>query len=145
MAKIFDEISRTFDEYLLIPNLTTKDCVPGKIDLSTTITKFKAGKTEPLHLNVPVVSAAMQAVSNHTLAIELARCGGMSFIYCSQSIESQADMIRKVKAFKAGFVTSDSNLKPNDTLDDLLKLKEKTGHSTMAVTDDGEPNGTHWA
>jgi len=141
MAKIFDEISRTFDEYLLIPNLTTKECVPNKIDLSTTITKFQVGKTQPLQINVPMVSAAMQAVSNHTLAIELARCGGLSFVFCSQSIESQADMIRRVKAFKAGFVTSDSNLKPGDTLDDLLRLKEKTGHSTAAVTDDGEPNG----
>ena len=141
MAKIFDDISRTFDEYLLIPNLTTKECVPGLIDLSTTITKFKAAKTQPLKLNIPVVSAAMQAVSNHTLAIELARSGGLSFIYCSQSIESQADMIRKVKDFKAGFVTSDSNLKPEDTLEDLLRLKEKTGHSTMAVTENGEPNG----
>ena len=141
MAKIFDEISRTFDEYLLIPNLTTKDCIPGKIDLSTTITKHKPGKTQAININLPVVSAAMQAVSNHTLAIELARCGGLSFIYCSQSIESQVDMIRKVKDFKAGFVTSDSNLKPHDTLEDLLRLKEKTGHSTMAVTENGEPEG----
>ena len=141
MAKIFDEISRTFDEYLLIPNLTTKDCIPGKIDLSTTITKHKPGKTQAININLPVVSAAMQAVSNHTLAIELARCGGLSFIYCSQSIESQVDMIRKVKDFKAGFVTSDSNLKPHDTLEDLLRLKERTGHSTMAVTENGEPNG----
>jgi IMP dehydrogenase len=141
MANIFEEISRTFDEYLLIPNLTTKECVPNKINLSTTITKFQVGKTHPIWINVPMVSAAMQAVSNHTLAIELARCGGLSFVFCSQSIESQADMIRRVKAFKAGFVTSDSNLKPGDTLDDLLLLKEKTGHSTMAITDDGEPNG----
>jgi IMP dehydrogenase len=141
MAKIFDEISRTFDEYLLIPNLTTRDCIPSKIDLSTTITKFKPGKSRPITINVPLVSASMQAVSNHTLAIELARSGGLSFIYSSQAIDKQADMIRKVKAFKAGFVTSDSNLKPDDTLDALLRLKDKTGHSTMAVTGNGEPNG----
>ncbi len=141
MAKIFDEISRTFDEYLLIPNLTTRDCIPSRIDLSTTITKFKTGNTQPIKINMPVVSASMQAVSNHTLAIELARCGGLSFLYSSQPIEKQADMIKKVKAFKAGFVTSDSNLKPDDTLEDLLHLKDKTGHSTMAITDNGEPNG----
>jgi IMP dehydrogenase len=141
MAKIFEEISRTFDEYLLIPNLTTSACIPNVIDLATTITKYKEGKTEPLRMNIPLVSAAMQAVSNHTLAIELARCGGLSFVYCSQSIESQTDMIRRVKAFKAGFVTSDSNLKPDDTLQDLLSLKEQTGHSTMPVTHNGEPNG----
>jgi IMP dehydrogenase len=141
MAKIFDEISRTFDEYLLIPNLTTRDCIPSKIDLATTITRFKTGKSNPITINVPLVSASMQAVSNHTLAIELARCGGLSFIYSSQPIEKQADMIRKVKAFKAGFVTSDSNLKPDDTLEVLLRLKDRTGHSTMAVTDNGEPTG----
>ncbi len=141
MAKIFDEISRTFDEYLLIPNLTTRECIPSKIDLSTAITKYRPDATKPLRMNIPLVSAAMQAVSNHTLAIELARCGGISFIYCSQPIDQQADMVRKVKDFKAGFVTSDSNLRPDQTLADLLKLKEKTGHSTVAVTDTGEPNG----
>jgi IMP dehydrogenase len=141
MAKIFEEISRTFDEYLLIPNLTTKHCTPNLIDLSTTITKYKQGESDPLRINIPMVSAAMQAVSNHTLAIELARCGGLSFVFGSQSTESQADMIRRVKAFKAGFVTSDSNLKPDDTLEDLLQLKEKTGHSTMPVTKNGDPNG----
>ena len=141
MAKIFDEVSRTFEEYLLVPNLTTKDCIPAKIDLSTSITKFKKGKTQAIRTNVPIVSAAMQAVSNHTLAIELARSGGLSFIYSSQSIQGQVDMIRKVKDFKAGFVTSDSNLKPDNTLDDLMRLKAKTGHSTVAITEDGEPNG----
>jgi len=141
MAKIFDEISRTFDEYILIPNLTTKDCAPSKIRLSTSLAKYREEDPRPLRLNIPIVSAIMQSVSNHTLAIELARSGGMSFIYCSQPIEKQADMIRKVKSYKAGFVTSDSNLKPDNTLQDLLDLKEKTGHSTMAVTENGEPNG----
>ncbi len=141
MVKIFDEISRTFEEYLLVPNLTTKECMPGKIDLATVITKYKRKNNQAVKLNIPIVSAAMQAVSNHTLAIELSRCGGLSFIFCSQSVELQADMVRKVKAFKAGFVNSDSNLKPDNTLADLLVLKQKTGHSTVAVTDSGEPNG----
>jgi IMP dehydrogenase len=141
MVKIFDEISRTFEEYLLVPNLTTKSCMPSNINLTTTITKYKNGVSQPKQINIPIVSAAMQSVSNHTLAIELARCGGLSFIYCSQSIDQQVDMVKKVKAFKAGFVTSDSNLKPDNTLDELLQLKEKTGHSTMAVTDSGDPNG----
>lgn len=141
MAKIFDEVSRTFDEYLLIPNLTTKKCTPQSIDLSTPLAKFKEKETKNLRLNIPIVSAIMQAVSNHTLAIELARCGGLSFIFSSQSIEKQVDMVRRVKTFKAGFVTSDSNLKPDNSIADLLKLKEKTGHSTVAITDDGQPNG----
>ena len=141
MGKIFDEVSRTFDEYLLIPNLTTKKCTPQSIDLSTPLSKFKDGDTRQLRLNIPVVSAIMQAVSNHTLAIELARCGGLSFIFSSQAIDKQAEMVRKVKTFKAGFVTSDSNLTPDNTIEDLLKLKIKTGHSTVAITHDGQPNG----
>ena len=141
MAKILKEISRTFDEYLLIPNLTTKECVPENVDLSTYLAKFKKGDPKPMKLNIPMVSAIMQAVSNHTLAIELARCGGLSFIYCSQPIDKQAEMVRKVKTYKAGFVTSDSNLTPDSTLADLLALKEKTGHSTIAVTHNGQPTG----
>ena len=141
MAKIYKEISRTFDEYLLIPNLTTKQCTPQNVDLSTSLAKFKKDDPNSLRMNIPMVSAIMQAVSNHTLAIELARCGGLAFIFCSQSIDKQADMVRKVKTFKAGFVSSDSNLTPNNTIADLLKLKEKTGHSTVAITDNGHPNG----
>jgi IMP dehydrogenase len=141
MAKIFDEVSRTFDEYLLIPNLTTRQCTPNNVDLATSLAKYKSGDAGVLRLNIPVVSAIMQAVSNHTLAIELARCGGLSFVFTSQAIDKQVEMIRKVKTFKAGFVTSDSNLTPDNTIADLLQLTEKTGHSTIAITDDGLPNG----
>jgi IMP dehydrogenase len=141
MAKIYDDISRTFDEYLLVPNLTTKKCIPSNVDLTVPLVKFKKGTTPPLKLNIPFVSSIMQAVSNHTLAIELARYGGLSFIFCSQPIEKQAEMVRKVKSFKAGFVTSDSNTTPDSTLSDVLSIKEKTGHSTIAVTDNGLPNG----
>jgi IMP dehydrogenase len=141
MAKIFEEISRTFDEYLLIPNLTSRNCTPNNITLTAPISKYKPGETKPLMLNIPIVSAIMQSVSNHTLAIELARCGGLSFIYCSQAVEKQVEMVKKVKTFKAGFLTSDSNLKPENTISDLLLLKEKTGHSTVAITDNGQPNG----
>ncbi len=141
MAEIFEEISRTFDEYILIPNLTTKKCAPQNIDLSTHLAKYKSNDEKPLRMNIPIVSAIMQAVSNHTLAIELARCGGLAFIFGSQAIEKQAEMVRKVKTFKAGFVTSDSNLKPDNTIADLLDLKEKTGHSTVAITENGEANG----
>jgi IMP dehydrogenase len=141
MAEIFDETSRTFDEYLLIPNLTTQKCAPQNIDLSTALAKIRSSDPSPLRMNIPIVSAIMQAVSNHTLAIEIARCGGLAFIYCSQAIDKQVEMVRKVKTFKAGFVTSDTNLRPDNTISDLLAIKEKTGHSTTAVTDDGSPNG----
>ncbi len=141
MAYFYESVSRTFREYLLVPNLTTKECSPDRIRLNTPLVKYKKGETSDISLNIPFVSAIMQAVSNDTLAVALAKSGGLSFVFCSQPIDSQVDMIRKVKKFKAGFVISDSNLRPDQTLDDVIRLKEKTGHSTMAVTSDGSPNG----
>ena len=141
MAFIYDEPSHTFSEYLLIPGFTSKECTPANVSLKTPLVKFRKGEEPAISLNIPLVSAVMQAVSNDTLAIALAKEGGLSFIYGSQSIESQAAMVRKVKNYKAGFVVSDSNLRPTDTLADVLALREKTGHSTMAVTEDGSPNG----
>ncbi|GHV51674.1 inosine 5-monophosphate dehydrogenase [Bacteroidia bacterium] len=94
-----------------------------------------------IRLNIPFVSAIMQSVSGPELAIELARHGGLSFIFGSQPVESQAEMVRKVKKFKSGFVVSDSNLTPENRLADVLNLIKKTGHSTIGITDDGSPNG----
>ncbi len=142
MAKIFEEESRTFSEYLLIPNLTTEKNTPDQVDLSAPVCKYRKGQEESkLKINIPMVSAVMQAVSDDGLAVELARCGGMSFIFQSQSVESQCNMIRKVKKYKAGIVASDSNLKPEDTLADVIALKELHGHGTAAVTEDGTPEG----
>jgi IMP dehydrogenase len=141
MAFIYDEPSRTFSEYLLIPGYTGPDCIPTAVDLSTPLVKFKKGEECPITLKIPMVSAIMQAVSNDTLAIALAKEGGLSFIFGSQSIESEAEMIRKVKKYKAGFVVSDSTLTPEMTLAEVYEEKEKTGHATMPVTDDGTPNG----
>jgi IMP dehydrogenase len=141
LASYYSEPSRTFSEYLLIPNLTAKDCLTEKVSLKTPIVKFRNGETPGLLLNLPFASAIMQAVSDHQMAIALARCGGISFIYGSQPVASEAEMVRKVKNYKAGFVVSDSNLKPDDTLADVLNLTQKTGHSTIAITADGTPNG----
>lgn len=139
MAQFFNEVSRTFNEYLLIPGLTTPECVPNKVSLRTPIVKFKKGQEPPIMLNVPFVSAIMQSVSDDNMAIALARNGGLSFIFGSQSIESQADMVRRVKKSKAGFVVSDSNLTPNNTIRDVLTMIERTGHSTIGITEDGTP------
>jgi IMP dehydrogenase len=139
LAYYYNEASRTFSEYLLIPNLTRSDCVPNNIRLTTPLVKFKKGERSPFVLKVPFVSAMMQAVSNDTLAISLAKCGGISFIYCSQPIMEQVEMIKRVKKFKAGFVVSDANLTSEHTLRDVLKLKEKIGYSTIAITEDGSP------
>ena len=141
MAHYIKEVSRTFGEYLLIPSLTTKECTPDNVSLKTPVVKFRQGETSKIQLNIPFVSAVMQAVSDDGLAIALARNGGLSFIFGSQPIESQAEMVRRVKKFKAGFVTSDSNITPEATLADVLALVKRTGHTTMGVTHDGTPNG----
>ena len=142
MAMIFEQESRTFSEYLLVPNLTTEKNTPDQVDLSAPVCKYKKGKEESkLKINIPMVSAVMQAVSDDGMAIALARCGGMSFVFQSQSIESQCEMIRKVKKYKAGIVESDSNVSPENTLEDILALREEKGHGTAAVTEDGTAEG----
>lgn len=141
MAYYYSEPSHTFSEYLLVPGYSSSQCIPANVSLKTPLVKFKKGEEPALSLNIPLVSAVMQSVSNDTMAVALAREGGVSFIYGSQTIEAQAEMVRKVKAYKAGFVISDSNLVPGNTLEEVLALKEKTGHSTMAVTEDGTAHG----
>lgn len=141
MAYFFKEPSRTFSEYLLVPGYSPANAIPANVSLKTPVVKYKRGEEPSLTMNVPMVSAVMQAVSGVDMGIALAKEGGIAFIYVSQPIEQQAEMVRKVKAYKAGFVRSDSNLRPTDTLADVLALKERTGHSTMAVTDDGTPSG----
>jgi IMP dehydrogenase len=141
MAFFYDEVARTFNEYLLVPGYSGTDAVPSDVDLSTPLVKFKAGEQPPLKLNIPMTSAIMQSVSDDNMAIALAREGGLSFIYSSQAIEEQAAMVARVKDYKAGFVASDVNLRPDSTLAEALELKEKSGHSTMPVTDDGTANG----
>ena len=141
MAYYFSEPSRTFSEYLLVPGYSSADCVPTNVSLRTPIVKFRKGEESALYANIPLVSAIMQAVSDDKMAIALAKEGGISFIYGSQSVESEAAMVARVKAYKAGFIVSDSNIKPDQTLADVLALKEKTGHSTVAVTEDGTATG----
>ena len=142
MAHFITQPSRTFSEYLLIPGYTSEECIPANVDLRTPLVKYRKGVEEPaLSLNIPMTSAVMQSVSNDTLAIALAKEGGISFIYGSQSIEDQAAMVARVKGYKAGFVTSASNLTPDATLKDVLALKAKNGFSTIAITADGTANG----
>ena len=141
MAYYYSEPSHTFGEYLLIPGFSSEHCIPSNVSLKTPLVKFKKGEESAINLNIPMVSAVMQAVSDDNMAIALAKEGGLSFIFVSQPIESQVEMVKRVKSYKAGFVISDSNLKPDNTLKDVLALKQKLGHSTMAVTDDGTANG----
>ena len=141
MAELLKDVSRTFNEFLLLPNLTDERCIPSNVSLRTPLVKFKKGEEPKYSANVPFVSAIMQAVSGEKMAIALAREGGCSFIFGSQSIESQAEMVRNVKKHKAGFVDSDSNVKSGTTLREVIALVEKTGHSTVIITEDGSSNG----
>ena len=141
MAKFISEPSHTFNEYLLIPGYSSSECIPTNVSLKTPLVKYKKGEASAIMMNIPMVSAIMQSVSGDRLAVALATEGGVSFIYGSQSIEDEADMVRRAKNHKAGFVTSDSNISPDATLADIIALKEKTGHSTVAVTEDGTSEG----
>ncbi len=141
MATFINEPSHTFNEYLLIPGYSDSTCVPANVSLKTPLVKYKIGEQSAITMNIPLVSAIMQAVSGDRLAVALATEGGVSFIYGSQSVEDEAAMVARAKSYKAGFVKSDSNLKPDDTLADVIALKNKTGHSTVAVTEDGTQDG----
>ena len=141
MATYITEPSHTFNEYLLIPGYSSSECVPTNVSLKTPLVKFKKGEEPKIEMTIPMVSAIMQSVSGDELAIALARAGGVSFIYGSQSVEDEAAMIAKVKGYKAGFVKSDSNVSMDATLADILAMKEKSGHSTVAVTEDGTAEG----
>lgn len=141
MAYYFDEPSRTFNEYLLVPGYSDTNCRTENVSLKTPIVKFKKGESSDIIMNIPLTSAIMQAVSDDNMAIALSKEGGISFIFASQSIKSQTEMIKKVKSYKAGFVTSDSNIRPDQTLADIITLKEKSGHATVAVTEDGTAAG----
>ncbi len=141
MAYFYEQTSRTFSEYLLVPGFSACDCVPANVNMQTPLVKFKKGELPKISMNIPLVSAIMQSVSNDTLAVALAKEGGISFIYGSQSIENQAAMVSRVKKHKAGFVISDSNLSPEHNLEDAVSLTEKTGHSTIAITEDGTSAG----
>ena len=142
MARIINDPCHTFNEYLLIPGYTPITCRSDKVSLQTPLVKFRKGQEEcPIRMNIPMVSAIMQSVSGDRMAVALATEGGISFIYGSQSVEDEAAMVRRAKSYKAGFVQSDSNLHPDNTLQDVLELKEKTGHSTVAITEDGTAEG----
>ena len=141
MATFINEPAHTFNEYLLIPGYSSKECIPANVSLKTPLVKFNKGEEPAISLNIPLVSAIMQSVSGDKLAVALATEGGVSFIYGSQSVEDEAAMVARAKNYKAGFVTSDSNLSPEDTLADVIELYNRTAHHTVAITEDGKPDG----
>ena len=141
MAFIYSQPSHTFGEYLLVPGYSSSKCIPANVSLRTPVVKFKKGEVSSIYMNIPLVSAIMQSVSDDKMAGALAKEGGISFIYGSQSVEDEAAMVARVKSYKAGYVKSDSNLAPDMTLADVLELKAYTVHSTIPVTIDGTEHG----
>ncbi|MCG8461670.1 MAG: IMP dehydrogenase, partial [Holophagales bacterium] len=141
MAFVYEEPSRTFQEFLLLPRLTTKQHISANVSLRAPLVRHRRGEEAPLHLETPMVSAIMQSVSDHNMATALAQQGGLSFVYSSQSVADQADMVRRVKKYKAGFVVSTANLRPDNNLGDVSTLMKETGYSTIPITDDGSPHG----
>ncbi|HAK51449.1 MAG TPA: IMP dehydrogenase [Gammaproteobacteria bacterium] len=141
MATILSDTSRTFSEYLLIPRLTRSSQRPDLVDLATPLSVVEQNQIPRFSINIPVVSACMQSVSGTDLSISLARQGGLSFVFCSQPIEEQVEMVRQVKAHKAGFVTSDSNTTEETSIREVVDLMRRSGHSTVAVTSDGSATG----
>ena len=141
MAWFFDGVARTFNEYLLVPGYSSAECIPDKVDLSTPLVRYRRGDEPQLKLNIPLTSAIMQSVSDDIMAVSLAREGGLSFIYGSQTVEDEAAMVAEAKSYKAGFVVSDSNLSPDMLLGDVIRIKDESGHSTMPVTADGSAHG----
>ena len=106
MAFYYKEPSHTFSEYLLIPGYSSEECIPSNVSLRTPVVKYKKGEEPALSMNIPLVSAIMQSVSGEKLAIALAKEGGISFIYCSQPIEEQAQMVARVKAHKGALLSA---------------------------------------
>ena len=141
MATFINEPAHTFNEYLLIPGYSSSECIPANVTLKTPLVKYKKGEDPAITMNIPLVSAIMQAVSGDKLAVALATQGGVSFIYGSQSVEDEAAMVKRAKSYKAGFVKSDSNIRPDATLADVMEITARTGHSTLAVTEDGSSEG----
>jgi IMP dehydrogenase len=140
-VRILEEVSRTLNEYLLLPNLTTEHCRPDNVDLSAPLVRHEVGQESAIRIAVPLTSAVMGAVSSPRLAISLAQCGGISFLHQSQAIEAQAEMVSSVKRHKAGFRHSDINIKPSATLGEVATLLAAAEHDIAAVTDDGTANG----
>jgi IMP dehydrogenase len=140
-VKILDEVSRTLNEFLLVPDLTTADCVPDNVDLSVPLVRHRVGEESPIRVATPLTSAIMGAVSSPRLAIALAQCGGLSFIHQNQPVAAQADMVAAVKRHKAGFRFSDINIKPSATLGEVTALLESAERDVAVVTDDGSAHG----
>ncbi|EQA15278.1 inosine-5'-monophosphate dehydrogenase [Glaesserella parasuis 174] len=125
MLRVIKE-ALTFDDVLLVPAHST--VLPNTANLSTQLTK-------DIRLNIPMLSAAMDTVTEAKLAISLAQEGGIGFIHKNMSIERQADRVRKVKKFESGIVSEPVTVSPDLTLGELAELVKKNGFAGYPVVD----------
>ena len=133
--KIILEPSRTLMEFRLLPGFTSKDMSPNMVSLKTPL--VYCDDKDKFMLNFPIVSAAMQSVSGEKMGIEMAKLGSVAFIFGSQPLWSQADMISKIKNYKAGFVKPKA-VSPNMTIKEMYKIRKETGYSTFPVVDNND-------
>jgi IMP dehydrogenase len=137
----FKEKSSGYRGLITLPGYVPKDLSQDSVDISAPIVKFRPGGDEAsIRLNIPVMSAAMQAVSGQEMAKQLARLGGMSAIYCSQPIADQAEMVRTVKRHKGAFVEAEV-VSPEDGIEYVAERMRRTGYSKFFVTEGREQHG----
>jgi IMP dehydrogenase len=122
----------TFDDVLLLPRYT--DFLPSEADLSTRISRN-------ITLKIPLVSAAMDTVTEARMAIALAENGGMGIIHKNNSIEEQAQLVKAVKKYESGVVRDPTTIKSTKTIEELMQLTKELSISGMPVVDDGELMG----
>lgn len=139
--KILPEISRTLNEYLLLPGLTTEACTPDKIDLTAPVVRHPVGAEAPDRIATPLVSAIMQAVSSPSLAVALAQSGGLAFIHQNQPAGAQAAEVRSVKGHKAGFRVNRVTVSPGTTLGEAVELLAAIDQGVAVVTETGSADG----
>ena len=134
MAHFYSEPSHTFSEYLLVPGYTGPDCIPANVSLKTPLVKFRRGEESDIVLNIPLLSASMDTVTEYELAIALAREGGLGMIHKNMSIEAQAQQVDKVKRSENGVITNPFHLTPEHKLSDALDLMRKFKISGVPIT-----------
>lgn len=136
--KIIDVPARSLSEYRLLTGLTDLDRTMSNVDLTARLCRRS---NEHLMLKIPILSAAMQAVTGSRLAIALAQYGGLGVFPCSIPIDEEVRQIQEVKRFKGGFQTEVIALGPTDRLERAVALERERGFSTFPVTEDGSPHG----
>jgi len=124
----------TFDDVLLVPRHSPSDVVPTKVDISTRLTRN-------IRLAVPLVSAAMDTVTESRLAIAMAQQGGIGVIHKNLSIEEQASEVDRVKRSESGMIVNPITLSPTNRIYEALELMKKYSISGVPITEDGSKEG----